>query len=300
MGKANPIQKRLLFKKLLAKTVQPLAIPIVLTFSGTYLYPIQGITYFCTHPILWAYLFSILIPELILTSVVFVLFYTFLYPVQAGVALFFNGPSGLVTAWLALLHESSMAAQLISEIFLLPTPLRSLFDTVLSMEGLDEMVVAGRLRKRLDDSPIVRVKKFVKHTPKNLIFPLWTLKCAIKISLHFVPFFGPVCLVILEGPKHGRRMHRRYFELKGLNVKQEKAYISERRGQYMGFGMVAAGFESVPIMGLFFNFTNCVGAALWAANVEKTNINAARRSMRLGAKDAEEPGFQEGTKTQLW
>lgn len=268
-------------KVFLARTLQPFVIPIMLTVSGTYLYPIQGITYFCTHPLLWTYFFSIIIPELILTTIVFILCYTFLYPLQALVALIFNGPSGLITTWLALLHQSSIASHLVSGIILLPTPLRSLFDMVLSMEGLDEMVIAGRMRKRIDDSPVVRMKRFFKQTPQNVIFPVWVFKCTAKIFLHFIPFIGPVFFVFLEGPKHGRRLHRRYFDLKGLTPKQEKAYISEKRGQYMGFGMMAAALEAIPIAGVFFCFTNCVGAALWAANIEKANINAARRSIRL-------------------
>jgi hypothetical protein len=62
--------------------------------------------------------------------VIYGLFYVFLYPPQAALALFFNGPSGVLTAWIALLHESAVASQLISEVLLMPTPLRLLFDAV--------------------------------------------------------------------------------------------------------------------------------------------------------------------------
>jgi hypothetical protein len=75
-------------------------------------------------------MFSMIIPQIVLTMTVFAIFYVFLYPPQAAIAFFFNGPSGIVTAWLALLHESTVASQLLSEIFLLPTPLQMLFDAV--------------------------------------------------------------------------------------------------------------------------------------------------------------------------
>ena len=39
------------------------------------------------------------------------------------------------------------------------------------------------------------------------------------------------------------------------------------------FGVAAALLELVPIAGIFFAFTNTVGAALWAADLEKGNVD---------------------------
>lgn len=212
---------------------------------------------------------TIMVPEIALTGVVYSLFYVFLYPPQAGLAIFFNGPSGVITAAIALLHESAVAAQLISDMFLLPTPLRLLFDTVLAREGLDDLVIKGKLRRRSSMTPLAATKRFFKQTPKKVIFPFWAIQCLIKISLHFIPIIGPLILIILEGPSNGRKAHKRYFELKGFDDKAEKSWVAERRAQYMGFGIVAGALESVPLVGIFFSFTNVVGGALWAVTVEQ-------------------------------
>jgi hypothetical protein len=37
------------------------------------------------------------------------------------------------------------------------------------------------------------------------------------------------------------------------------------------FGVPAVLLELVPLAGIFFSFTNTVGAALWAADLEKGN-----------------------------
>lgn len=251
------------------KAADPILIPFMIGRSATYMYPLQGIQYFATRPILWAYLFTILVPEIVLTAIVYTLFYIFLYPPQATMAIFFNGPSGMITAAIALLHESAVAAHLISNMFLLPTPLRLLFDAVLSREGFDDLVLKGKLRRTVNLTPVQKVKRSIKQTPKSIVFPLWFVQCIVRICLHFIPFAGPVILILIDGPKHGKKAHQRYFELKGMDEKAVKSWVSDRRAQYMGFGIVAGALESVPFVGLVFSFTNTVAGALWAITVER-------------------------------
>lgn len=69
---------------------------------------------------------------------------------------------------------------------------------------------------------------------------------------------------------------------------QREKYIEERRGAYTGcvpfvkdmrdlqanhprrFGVAGVLLEMVPVAGILFAFTNTCGAALWAADMEKT------------------------------
>lgn len=44
------------------------------------------------------------------------------------------------------------------------------------------------------------------------------------------------------------------------------------------FGVPAILLELVPIAGIFFSFTNTVGAALWAADLEKGNAPSDKGS----------------------
>lgn len=267
-------------RRYVRKAAEPVLLPYMVGRSATYMYPLQGIQYFATRPILWAYLFTILVPEIVLTAIVYTLFYIFLYPPQATMAIIFNGPSGMITAAIALLHESAVAAHLVSNMFLLPTPLRLLFDAVMSREGFDELVLKGKLKRTVQLTPLQKVKRYFKQSPKNIIFPMWFFQCLIRISLHFIPFVGPIILVLIDGPKHGKKAHRRYFELRGMDEKAIQAWVSDRRAQYMGFGIVAGALESVPFIGLVFSFTNTVAGALWAITVERRMQQAALRTNR--------------------
>ncbi len=51
------------------------------------------------------------------------------------------------------------------------------------------------------------------------------------------------------------------------------------------FGVAAVLFELIPVAGIFFAFTNTVGAALWAADMEQSETTAP--GLREQAKKAE-------------
>jgi hypothetical protein len=95
----------------------------------------QGIQYFFAHPILWSYFLGILVPEILLLFAVFPLFYVLFYPIQAVAAFFFNGPSGIFTAWVATMHQAAVATQILSQWFILPQPLAAMFETVCTDTG---------------------------------------------------------------------------------------------------------------------------------------------------------------------
>ena len=48
--------------------------------------------------------------------------------------------------------------------------------------------------------------------------------------------------------------------------------------------MGAVLLELVPVASIFFAFTNTVGAALWAADLEKGNVNSQGTSPELKEK----------------
>lgn len=75
-------------------------------------------------------------------------------------------------------------------------------------------------------------------------------------------------------------MHGRYFELKGYDSKEVSNYVSDRRGQYLGFGIVAGALESVPFISRFFTFSNTVGAALWAVANERRLLSKQKKGLK--------------------
>ena len=44
--------------------------------------------------------------------------------------------------------------------------------------------------------------------------------------------------------------------------------LADREWWSFSFGVMATVLEFIPVVGIFFAFTNAVGAALWAADME--------------------------------
>ena len=50
------------------------------------------------------------------------------------------------------------------------------------------------------------------------------------------------------------------------------------------FGVAAVLLELVPVASILFSFTNTVGAALWAADIEQANVTAEGTAPNLREK----------------
>lgn len=105
------------------------------------------------------------------------------------------------------------------------------------------------------------------------------------LPLNFIPVVGTVIFIIVQGKKTGPNAHARYFQLKGMNKARREEHVEKRTGAYTGFGIVANLLEMVPVVGIFFAFTNTAGAALWAADMEGRGSTAP--GLREQAKKAE-------------
>lgn len=111
-------------------------------------------------------------------------------------------------------------------------------------------------------------KPFQRFTPKAII------RYFLYLPLNFIPIIGTVLFVILQGKKFGPTSHARYFQLKGMSKSQRDKFVEEKRAAYTSYGIVATLLEMVPVAGIFFSFTNTVGAALWAADLEERSNTA--------------------------
>ena len=138
---------------------------------------------------------------------------------------------------------------------------------------------------------------FQKFTPNALI------RYLMYLPLNFIPVVGTVMFVILQGKRAGPAAHTRYFQLKQWNNAQKQKHVDEYKAAYTryafaidiyvgsklmlgSFGVAAVLLELVPVASILFAFTNTVGAALWAADMEKGNVTA----------DGTAPQLQEKTK----
>ncbi|KAF2709817.1 hypothetical protein K504DRAFT_407401 [Pleomassaria siparia CBS 279.74] len=235
--------------------------------SGAYLYPIKGIVYFFTHRSLWRPLAEKLIPTISLGLGVTAFMFAVTYVPQAAVLAIFNGPLAVFTTVLLVLSESSTIFTILSKNFLIDEALIDTFDGTLLSRNLTSLVATERVIKPGSDSIAklgkIITKPFARFTPKALI------RYFMYLPLNFIPVIGTVLFIILQGRKFGPAAHTRYFQLKKMSNSQKQDFIEKRKPAYTSFGVPAVLLELVPIVGIFFAFTNTVGAALWAADMEQ-------------------------------
>ncbi|KAI1080471.1 hypothetical protein F5B20DRAFT_539332 [Whalleya microplaca] len=256
--------------------------------SGAYLYPFKGIYYFMTHKSLWKPFASRILPTLGLTAGVFASMFFFTYLPQLAILVFVNGPLAVFTTVLLILNESSTIVNLISRNFLLQDALLDTFDGTLVSKDASGIVSEGRQLKSGTD-PIARLGKifktpFAKFTPKALV------RYIVYLPLNFIPVVGTLIFILVQGRSRGNSVHDRYFQLKGWSSSQQRDWLARHTGPYATFGTIATLLEMVPVVSIFFSFTNTVAAALWAADIEQKNTKMTQGTapiLRDSAKKAE-------------
>jgi len=251
--------------------------------SGAYLYPIKGVAYFATHRSLWKPLLNKLVPTISLGVGVTAFMFAVAYVPQAAVLTIFNGPLAIFTTVLLVLSESSTLFNILSKNFLIDDALIDTFDGTLLSRNHTSLVETERQVKSGSD-PIGKLgkiisKPFARFTPKAII------RYIMYLPLNFIPIVGTILFVILQGRKVGPMAHARYFQLKKMNNRQKEDFIARRKAAYTSFGVPAVLLEMVPVVGIFFSFTNTVGAALWASDMEReTTAPSLRNQAELAGK----------------
>ncbi|KAK7420679.1 hypothetical protein QQX98_002674 [Neonectria punicea] len=237
--------------------------------SQAYLYPIKGIIYFVTHRTLWKPFLAKLGPYVALTASVVGGMFTFTYLPQLAVLVFVNGPLAVFTTVLLVLNESSTIINVVSRNWLLQDALLDTFDgTLISRHGAG-IVSEGREIKSGDD-PMAKLGKILK-SPFGKFSPSAIIRYIMYLPLNAIPVVGTVIFIILQGRNRGKGVHGRYFQLKTWSQEKQSDWLNKNVGPYTAFGLVATLLEMIPLASIFFTFTNTVGAALWAADIESKN-----------------------------
>ncbi|KAG0291439.1 hypothetical protein BGZ96_005196 [Linnemannia gamsii] len=91
----------------------------------------------------------------------------------------------------------------------------------------------------------------------------------VTLPLNFVPVVGSVVFCYINGKAIIPDIHRRYFDMKRMTEDERKGWIKKRQADYTGFAFVSQALELVPFLGILFGFTNTIGAALWAVDLER-------------------------------
>ncbi|KAL2426157.1 hypothetical protein ABEF95_012085 [Exophiala dermatitidis] len=237
--------------------------------SQAYLYPFKGIFYFVTHKDLWRPLISKLAPTITLSVGVTTFMFLVAYVPQAAIMAFTSGPVAAISAALLTLSESSTLINLLSRTFLIEEALIDTFDGTLLSRGCTNLVSEGRqVQGGGSADNIARLGKLVKK-PFAKFTPNAIIRYLLYLPLNFIPIVGTLVFILLQGKRAGPAAHTRYFQLKGWSKRQREIHVEDFRGGYTSFGVTAFVLEMIPFANLVFAFTNTVGAALWAADIEK-------------------------------
>ncbi|KAH8802812.1 hypothetical protein F5884DRAFT_903437 [Xylogone sp. PMI_703] len=241
--------------------------------SRSYLYPINGIFYFLGHQSLWKPLLQKIVPTITLSIGVITFMFIFTYVPQMAVLALVNGPLAIIAAVLLVFSESSIIILLLSRTFFIQDALVDVFDATLIAQNQSEVVSSGRQLKAGRD-PVAKLGKTFKRSFERFT-PTAIIRYVMYLPLNFIPVVGTAMFVMIQGRSRGKMIHTRYFQLKNWSNSQREQWLEEHTAAYTAFGTVATLLELVPVASIFFSFTNTVGAALWAADIEtKMNTTA--------------------------
>ncbi|KAL1967623.1 hypothetical protein VTN77DRAFT_3138 [Rasamsonia byssochlamydoides] len=253
--------------------------------SGAYLYPFKGILYFLSHRSLWQPLTSRIGPTLTLGLSVTSAMFFFTYMPQAAILAFTSGPMAPISAALLVLSESSTIITALSRwswssSFWVEDGLVDTFDGTLVASGQEALVADGRQLSKAGSDPVGRLGKMLKRpfsSSSRLCSPCALLRSLLYLPLNFIPVVGTIMYLVVQGKRVGPVAHERYFQLKGWNAKQRDEWVERNRGAYTSFGIASFLLEMVPFASLAFSYTNTVGAALWAADIENSLRKQAQK-----------------------
>ncbi|KAG9250087.1 uncharacterized protein F5Z01DRAFT_427240 [Emericellopsis atlantica] len=257
--------------------------------SRAWFYPIKGIFYFLSHRTLWQPFVSKLPQYLALYGSVTAGMFTFTYLPQFAVLVFVNGPLAVFTTVFLILNESSTIVNMISKNYLLQDSLLDTFDGTLLTRNKTGMVKEGR-EVRSGSNPIAKLGKvitspFAKFSPKAIV------RYFMYLPLNFIPVVGTAIFVFLQAKGRGQGVHDRFFQLKKWSASQRGDWLKKHTGPYTAFGLVATLLEMVPVASVFFTYTNTVGAALWAADIDANDAQMTdENAPSLQEHEAQESG----------
>lgn len=192
---------------------------------------------------------------------------------------FFAGPFAVMSTWISVVEQSIVISVFLVTTLVMPGIQRMTFDAVLSRECTDENMLS-KLRKIVQVPFWVKCGNVIVKIPYQLNGPYILTRAILLLLIGLIPFIGPCLVLVLQAPSKGMQAHARYYALKGYSTEKIKAFARENNGAYLGFGIMLLLLELIPFINVFFMFTNNLGAALWAVEIER-NINKQRNRAML-------------------
>ena len=272
------------------------------------LYPIRGLLYFLFHPTLFKSCVDLVLRLLLISLAVLVVLWITTYRLQflALSLLFGTGFLGRCAVLLALLAEAIIPVYVFSERFIRAVRNR-LFDTVLRQQGISHLTALSTKEKislrtsnaedeRLEQKCrqkwglLWRLGRYVAATflqpsaTESSIRQYVRMACTLPVT-SLMPI-GPLVYAYLNGFGSAATLMDHYLLQKAVSKPADREAIYQaNRTQFRMFGAVVFALNLVPIANWLFLFTNTVGAALWAADLERQGLLMAKDSRENKGSD---------------
>lgn len=206
---------------------------------------------------------------LVIYSIMFVI----VYPLESVIYTLLMGPLGVVAAWFSLYLQADVISKFLVTIMLLPYIQKVAYDAVLSREcyHVYSRFHASRSKEKQNLRYNQKLRKYFHELPDISIFPYTVTRLVFLFFINLIPVIGPLIVFFFKASSKGLQAHNRYFKLKGYTRKEIRANHKQNKAVYTAFGVTALLLEMIPVINIFFMFTNTIGAALWVVDLEKAN-----------------------------
>ncbi|KAH9851924.1 hypothetical protein C2E23DRAFT_732121 [Lenzites betulinus] len=235
--------------------------------SLAWLWPIRGLVFSISHPHIILSVRQALLKSLITSAIIFAVLAFFTYIPQMAILAIFTGPLAPLIALVVVGAESLLLISFLARALFLEPALTHVFDVTLEARGQGQLVREGKARAGAQ-SAVAKGVQGALVKPLQVFSKDGIARYIMTLPLNLIPAVGTVLFLLYNGYSGGPGWHSRYFQLKNFSKTQRASFVDNRRSQYTAFGMATLLFNFIPLVGLLFSFSNTVGAALWAAQLE--------------------------------
>lgn len=271
------------------------------------LYPVRGLLYFLYHPTLFRSCLDLMLKLLLLSGGAFALLAITTYHLQLLVLsrVFGAGFLGHSAVLAALLAEAFIPVYLLSRRFVRAVSNR-LFDTVLKQQGVTHLNALSVKERTSLLTTTTRDQQWEQEQDKKWGL-IWTvcrylagsflqpsatesnwkqyIRMACTVPLTSLFPVGPIIFAYLNGFGSAARMMDHYLVQKSVTKPADReAVYQANKNQFRMFGAVVFALNLLPVANWLFLFTNTVGAALWAADMEKQGLLVGKANKGNGTE----------------
>lgn len=161
------------------------------------------------------------------STILFAVLAFFTYVPQAALLSLITGFLGPILALFLLGAESIFLLTFLAKPLFLEPALQHVFDATLIDNGQRQLVKDGKTKYAASAD---RSNALVR--PLQALSRDGIIRYLITLPLNIIPVLGTVSFLGINGHRAGPGWHSRYFQLKGFDSSQQKAFVQKHREEY--------------------------------------------------------------------